>query len=61
MIISLYFNISLKKNQEQKPDAALIVPLAALIALLPADIFFNKLVPNTPNNMPRNPSYYYFD
>ena len=39
--------------------AAFIVPYIALVAIasLPVNIFPDKLVPNVPDNMPRNPPF----
>ena len=42
------------------PSPALIVPWPALIVPLPVNRFPNKLAPNVPNNMPRNPPFCYF-
>ena len=40
------------------PLPTLAVPSPALINPLPADIFPNRLAPNVPNNILRNPPYY---
>ena len=44
----------------KKSWSALIVPSTTLLVLLTVNMFFNKVVPNVPNNMPRNLPFYSF-
>lgn len=67
LIISLYFKISQSVSWHEiscsaalSYTASLVIPSTAWNTTLPADMFYNKLVPLVYNNIPKCPPFCYF-